>query len=305
MPEVIVIGGANIDIKGRSHAGLIPATSNPGDVIASLGGVARNIAHNLALLGIATAFAGFAGDDSNGHRLRRETEAAGVDVSMLGTCEVSTGVYLAILDDRGELVSAINDMRCTEALTAEYLIRHEARLAKARMLVADCNIGLDCLVWLFDFARRHHVKLLIEPISVPKSRKLLALPSLRGGFAITPNLSQLAALTGLAGETAAVGKLHRMGFENAIVHCGKAGVIASDGHASPWRIAAIAGDTVTDVTGAGDAAVAGLIFGLVSGFDLGTSARIGQAAAALKVQSLATVAANMNRDSLLTLAGLG
>ena len=47
----VVIGGVNIDIGGHSFQPLIPADSNPGKISVSLGGVGRNIAHNLSLLG--------------------------------------------------------------------------------------------------------------------------------------------------------------------------------------------------------------------------------------------------------------
>ena len=47
----VVVGGVNVDIGGRSFAPLIGADSNPGTVSVSLGGVGRNIAHNLSLLG--------------------------------------------------------------------------------------------------------------------------------------------------------------------------------------------------------------------------------------------------------------
>ena len=47
----VVVGGVNVDIGGRSFAPLVEADSNPGAVTVSLGGVGRNIAHNLALLG--------------------------------------------------------------------------------------------------------------------------------------------------------------------------------------------------------------------------------------------------------------
>ena len=304
MGEVIVIGGANVDIKGRSHADFIPGTSNPGDVVTSVGGVARNIAHNLALLEVTTALIAFIGDDANGALIRRETINSGVDISMLETCPDATGIYLAIIDDRGELVSAVNDMRAVAAMTAQHLMRHEARLAAADMIIADCNISSDCLAWLLDLARRRRVKLLIEPISVPKSCKLLELPSTAGAFAITPNLSQLHAITGIGDEMAAIDQLHCMGFANVVVHCGRAGVIASDG-GTRESIPAITSASVSDVTGAGDAAVAGLIFGIVSGFSLEKSVRLGQHAAALKVQSRTSVAANLNRVNLLASLDLG
>ena len=104
MAEVIVIGGDNADIKGRSLGSFIPGTSNPGNVVTSVGGVSRNIAHNLALLGVKTALVAFTGNDVNGEMIRRETKAAGVDISLLGRSLEPTGVYLAIMDGHGEPV---------------------------------------------------------------------------------------------------------------------------------------------------------------------------------------------------------
>ena len=48
----VVVGGVNVDICGRSFAPLVEADSNPGVVSSSLGGVGRNIAHNMSLMGL-------------------------------------------------------------------------------------------------------------------------------------------------------------------------------------------------------------------------------------------------------------
>lgn len=47
-----VVGGVNVDIGGQSYAPLVARDSNPGRVRISLGGVGRNIAHNMSLLGV-------------------------------------------------------------------------------------------------------------------------------------------------------------------------------------------------------------------------------------------------------------
>ena len=54
-PYVTVVGGVNVDIGGRPEAALVARDSNPGAVSSSLGGVGRNIAHNMALLALAAA----------------------------------------------------------------------------------------------------------------------------------------------------------------------------------------------------------------------------------------------------------
>src|SRR5438067_1389136 len=52
---VVCIGAANLDRKLRSSAALALRTSNPASAAESFGGVARNIAENLARLGTQVA----------------------------------------------------------------------------------------------------------------------------------------------------------------------------------------------------------------------------------------------------------
>jgi len=60
---------------------------------------------------------------------------------------------------------------------------------------------------------------------------------------------------------------------------GRGGMFVSDG--VKRRVVPALPARVVDVTGAGDAAVAGTLYGLLRGHDLATAARYGQAAAAL------------------------
>ena len=304
MAKVVVIGGANADIKGRAGSAIIAMTSNPGEVTVSPGGVGRNIAENLARLGVETSLSCFVGDDANGRLIRDACGGAGVDTEMIETAAAPTGVYLAVLDEAGEMTVAINDMRAAEQMTVDYLQARAQRFAAADMLVADCNIPLSCLAWLCHFAKEIHVPLLIEPISVAKGRKILAFTRAPPAFAVTPNLQQLEALTAETNTMTAIAKLHRLGFANIVVHAGREGAFVSDGVDAPRRIPPFPIDTIADVTGAGDAAVAGLILGLVTGHNLSAAAKLGQAAAAIKLGSRNSVAGGMTRASVSALAGI-
>ncbi|MDH4137735.1 MAG: PfkB family carbohydrate kinase, partial [Anaerolineae bacterium] len=102
-PQVIVVGAASVDTKGRPRKALVPGTSNPGDIRISVGGVGRNIAENLARLGVRTTLLSAVGDDEWGQRILESTAAGGVDVSqVLINVEHSSAAYLAILDETGE-----------------------------------------------------------------------------------------------------------------------------------------------------------------------------------------------------------
>lgn len=302
MKRVIVIGGANVDIKGRARGAYVAGTSNPGEVTVSAGGVGRNIAENLAHLGISVSLVTALGTDANGQLLVNACAAAGVDLSMSFAGDAPTGSYLAILDEAGELVSAINDMRAIDALTSVHLEARADEFKKADMLVADCNLSLACLAWLCRFSAERSIRLVIEPVSVPKALKLLSFARPVPVFAVTPNAQQLAALAG-SGEENAIAKFHSFGFANVVAHMGSAGAWASDG-AVTARVPAFPVPSIADVTGAGDAAVAGLVCGLLDGMKLADAARLGQCAAAIKLSSAQSVASGLSRDSLFRRAGI-
>jgi pseudouridine kinase len=305
MSEVIVIGGANLDVKGRSAAGFVPRTSNPGHVVNAVGGVGRNIATNLARLDIKAALISAVGSDEAASLILDATRQSGVDVTMVKRVDGSSGTYLAVLDDKGELAAAISDMTCLETLTVADLAAQASRLKYASLIAADCNLSVECLDWLFDFAEESRIRLLVEPVSVSKAQKLKRLKTRRRVFAITPNADQFGALTSAAvGDSKAFAALHAMGYANIVVHRGSSGAVSSDGATGPIAIPALTIGPVADVTGAGDAAVAGLICGLLEGYDLVRSTRLGQAAAAIKIGSAASVSPGLNRVSLFSLAGI-
>ena len=170
------------------------------------------------------------------------------------------------------------------------------------MLVADCNLSALSLDWLCRFSAHRGVRLLIEPVSVPKAMKLLSFALAAPVFAITPNAQQLAALGG-PDDVKALEKLHHIGFANVVLHRGSAGAWVSDG-AVVQKIPPVPVDSIADVTGAGDAAVAGLVCGLLDGRSLAQSARLGQCAAAIKLSSVQSVASGLSRDRLFRLAGI-
>lgn len=297
MRKVIVIGGANVDIKGRASGPFVSGTSNPGTVTVSAGGVGRNIADNLARLGVDVSLITALGDDANGEFLRQACGMAGIDLSNALTRE-TTGTYLAVLDEAGELVSAVSDMRAIDRLGPAHLEAAAESLGRANMLVADCNIPVACLDWLCRFSMRNQVPLLIEPVSVLKAMKLLQFERVEPVFAITPNSQQLGVLVG--GDVA---RLHALGFANIVVHRGPEGALASDGTRRAEVRPATAAE-IADVTGAGDAAVAGLVCGFLEGLPLALAARLGQCAAALKLGSRQSVASGLSRDRLFRAAGV-
>jgi pseudouridine kinase len=283
--EIVCVGGANMDIRAKASGVLQRHASNPGDVSLRPGGVARNVAEGLARLGIGVALATAVGEDGFGRQLRGGLESLGIDATMVESIKgAATGCYCAVLDGGGEMSVAINAMDIMDAVTPEFLARHASRIAAARYVFADCNPPARTLAWL----AQANGALIVDPVSPAKAARLR---ELSGGkvFALIANRYQAEALTGgpiasLAEAMEAASGLHAMGFLNVLLSLGRDGAIVATGVGSPTHLPTMA-RMVRDVTGAGDAASAGLIFGLSRGASFVEAARLGQMAAAIVLES--------------------
>lgn len=277
MPEplVVVVGGANVDVKARTTAPLEQGTSNPGTVVRTPGGVGRNVAENLARLGRRVALVSAVGSDPDGDWLLQESAVAGMDVAPV-LRGGRTGRYVAVLGDDGDLAVAVSDMTASDALTPDVLDLDLLR--SAALLVLDGNVPATTV----DAALAVGVRTVVDPVSVAKARRIA--PLLRADrpvFAITPNRDERRAMGSVA-------DLHARGVEVVWERRGAAGSLLSRASGEPVELPAPAVEPV-DVTGAGDAMLAAFCDALLAGVPLPEAAARGHRAAALTVASPHTV----------------
>ena len=288
-PGAVVIGGANMDLKARSHAKATSHTSNPGHGSMAPGGVGRNIAENLGRLGNRVHLVSVVGRDPLGENLLSHTAAAGVRIEHVARTDRPTGTYTAVLDADGELIVAIADMDATTELGPDQIQSARDVIATAGVLVIDGNLGRDALEHALDLSGA--VRTIFEPVSVPKAAGLKG--ALDGRvYAVTPNRDELAALTDLPTRTdkqvrTAAGALHSRGIELVWIRVGERGSLLSTADGLV-EIPALP-TTVEDVTGAGDAMLAAFCHVLLDGGSPEQAARFGHAAAALTIASPHTV----------------
>jgi len=306
---VIVIGGANMDLKCRIGGAEIMATSNPGAIALTAGGVARNVAETLARLGLPTGLIAAIGRDGLGEELMVQTRAAGVDMKMVLRGRFATGSYAAVLIRGGELLIGVAAMEATQHLTPAVLKRHRNRLRRARLIVADCNLPMATLHWLIRFAAEAEVPLALETVSVPKVKRLRAILHRRLPiFALFSNRAEIAAITGKKtrsrlGLASAARWLHDRRVQHIAIGLGSQGMFVSSAAGKKGSIVPSRRRKIIDVTGAGDAAVAGSLFGLLRGFDPARAAICGQAAAALTAASEQSVSRELSSRALLRAVG--
>ncbi|WP_210546513.1 PfkB family carbohydrate kinase [Rhodoferax sp. PAMC 29310] len=257
---VAVVGGANMDIVARTHGEAITGDSTPGQIHCSPGGVARNLAENLARLGRHACLISAVGEDQFGQSLRMATQAAGVDISGVQVLPtMRTATYLSVHGADGDMSLAVNDMAILEFFTPEFLQSQSATIGAASALVLDCNLPAPTLAWLMTQAA--NVPVFVDGVSAQKCQRLRGL--LEGIHTLKVNQLEAQALSGLPtqslkGAQAAALALHQQGVRRVVVSMGAHGVCWCD-DAGVVGACAARPMSVVNSSGAGDALLAGLV----------------------------------------------
>jgi pseudouridine kinase len=298
---IVCLGAANLDRKLRSNATLKMGTSNPARQDESFGGVARNIAENLARLSTPVSLITVIGDDTSGKALLAHAEAAGIDVrGTLRLQGVCTGTYTAVLDDHGEMMLALADMALYDSLTPAFLDSRQPQRNVAALTVADMNLPTETLQLLLADAARDAIPLVIVAVSQPKMARLPQ--DLRGLRLLILNQGELETRVGRTVKTeaellAACREVQAQGAQDVIVTRGGTGVA----YTTPGGLAHLeAPDAhIVDVTGAGDAFSAAVCWSLFHGSDdLSLACRRGLRLSAMTLECEETVCPYLSADIL-------
>ena len=294
---IVCIGGANIDRKVHTLQPLVMGTSNPVSVRETFGGVARNVAENLARLGAPTQLLTAIGQDAAGEHLLESMQQLGVDTSgCLRVAGMSSGNYTAVLDNTGEMLLALAHMDVCARQTPDWLRQCAAQRMAAGLTVADLNLPADSVATLLNDAHNNATPLIIVAVSEPKMANLPA--DLHGLSLLILNVGELQARVGRALNSdteiaAACREVQAQGARQLIVTRGAAGVLYTAG--DTLHALSAPPVEVRDVTGAGDAFSAAVCWSLYqSPDDLRQACAHGIALSALTVQSEHSVLPDLN-----------
>ncbi|WP_375750380.1 PfkB family carbohydrate kinase [Vibrio sp. HN007] len=295
----LVVGGANMDLCGKADALLIDGDSNPGRLTSSAGGVGRNIAENLSRLGSSVQFIGAMGDDQWGAQLKQACIDAGVGVDHCLTLSgVTSSSYLSIHDSNGEMKLALNDMELINSLNAEQLGKRDSIISRASALVLDANLSEEALDYLFNIYG--DMPVFVDPVSTIKAAKLL--PYLNRIHTLKPNKLEAELLAEHKIESdedlpIIANRIHEKGVKRVLISLGSKGAYSSDGVTQKFILP---GKTqVNNVTGAGDALMAGLAHGFMQQWSWADSVDFSLAAAKLALVADKTINLSMSEQAVL------
>ena len=291
--RVTVVGGANTDICGRPAQALIRRDSAPGTVSVRHGGVGRNIACDLARLGLRTRFVTALGDDSFGVSVREGCRSCGVDMSLTRTVPgARSPVYLYLSDEKGEMEAAVSDMELMAALTPANLRAQLGEIDDADAVVLDGNLPAETIAFLCENLR---APIVADPVSTAKAPRFASV--LGRLAAIKPNLLEARALTGKQSPEDCAEALLRSGVGSVFLSLGAKGLLAASGEE---RVLLPCERTeLVNATGAGDAATAAVVWAMVRGLDLAAAARAAVMAGAIAAASEEASPPQLRAEKLL------
>lgn len=298
---VSVIGGANVDIVGTPWNALRSKDSNPGQVQVSLGGVGRNIAENIARLGIHTKLFTVVGQDMHGDKIISESQQAGIDMTHVKRVrEAGTGTYLAILNEGMDMEVAIAGMDILQHLDSAYLEDNQRVIDGSDIVLLDTNLEEAVLHEAVERFRKN--RLFLDTVSHTKA---LRASKVLGAFhTLKPNRLEAEALTGIEIRSESdllrvAGYLHQEGVEKLFITLGEEGVFYS-GPSGSGRLKA-KGRTPKNATGAGDAFQAGLVYAELLGWSMEKAAGFAICASLLAMDSEDTINTNMSVENVIAL----
>ncbi|MGE4320583.1 MAG: carbohydrate kinase family protein [Acholeplasmataceae bacterium] len=289
MKKVIVVGGAVIDIFAQPKDKFIMHDSNPGYLKKSLGGVARNIAENLARLDIDTTLITVIGKDDGKKLIMQNAQEVMLKLSSVPVHQTPT--YLSILDDQNDMVAAIADMDEIELLSKDDIKKRDVIFQNSDYVVLDTNLKKETIEHILKTYQNKEIY--VDVISCQKAEKIKSL--YRYIYGIKLNLLEAKYLSGMEQEDIlTIAKYFiAQGVKEVYITLGKDGSLFMSKN---QMIKSVSHKVeVLNTAGAGDAFLAGVIYAKVKGYDPVIYA---QKAAILTLKSEKAVSELMNVKNL-------
>lgn len=295
-PYALVLGVSVFDIFGFTHNNYRCNDSNPGRVRTSFGGVARNIAENMARVGVNTKFISILGDDETGKRIIEHSRVMKYDMEDSLIVEGhGTPTYMAILNEKGELESAVVDMKIADMFTKEFIDSKADIIRNSEYMFLDSDMPEILEYILKNFEGQ--TKFIFDPVSACKAKNIKHL--IKHFHTIKPNRYEAEILCGF--EINSQEDLRRagkhfidLGIKNVFISLDEDGIYYNNGN-EEGKIKANNVEVI-NVTGAGDSFVAGIGYSYINGLSLTDTVKYAQAMSVITISHEDTIHPNMNDE---------
>ena len=289
--KIVVAGTIFMDIKGFPETPFYPTGRNKGRIEYAYGGVARNVAEDLAGLGLHPLFVSMADTEGAGAASVEQLKRDGVITDYILREDNCIGTWMVILTPEGDVCANLSKRQDLTPLCGYMQIHGEEIFAGARGILVEMDVEEPVVEEIFRWAERYDVPVygVISNMTIAKDRiayirktACFVCNRQEAGLLFDMDLEQMEPEQVLAVIPEA---MHNAGINTMVVTMDKDGAVYTDlrpdvsAGCSDGICPAIPVDVV-DTTGAGDSFFSGVAAGLIEGLELGDACKIGAQMAA-------------------------
>ena len=155
---IVVIGAVFVDIKGYPESNFIPSGRNAGRVEQVHGGVARNVAEDIANCELRPTFVSLVDHSGIGIDVIRKLQDHKVNTDYIRTTRDGMGTWLAVFDNDGDVYSSISK-RPDLLPIAEILDEQgDEIISNADSIVIEICVDKEIVKRVFKLAKKYHKK---------------------------------------------------------------------------------------------------------------------------------------------------
>ena len=250
------------------------------------GGSAANIACNLANIGFKTAYLGGIGNDMNGKICLEDMKKHGVDVSGVKTFEDdSTAVSIILITPWGKDRSILAYKGANNLFSKDHLKKDMLLSTKCFVWTSlTSDSGIEAIEKCIKLTKSSDGLIAGAPsISIIKNRLEKTIDLMKKCDIASMNDEEILALTQKTDALDAMKVLFSWGLKYVNLTFGKGGQWLSDGKTivktSPPKT------FLADTTGAGDATMSGIIYGILKGKSLQETSKIAASLSAMEIET--------------------
>lgn len=291
MGRTAVIGVVFVDVKGFPHGKYIPTGRNIGDVKIVHGGVSRNVAQNLANVGNDVTFITMFEPDALGSGVRANLAANGVDLTYAIEAPAGMGMWLAVMDENGDLAGSISRQPDSSRLDALFQERGDEIMQNCDDVVLEIDMRASIADRVFELAEKHRrdIYVIVGNMGVILKRQAL----LSRARLIVMNEIEAGLLFGCTLDPADPERVlevtrieaNKRDLKQIVVTLGVHGSIYFDSRNGDAGFVPAEPTRLVDSTGAGDAFFSGTVDGLIHGMNLRDACARGAHLASLTIQT--------------------
>lgn len=298
VPEVVVVGSANLDVAVEIERFPVPGeTLLGGDVHEGPGGKGLNQAVAAARLGRRTSFVGSVGDDSAGRLLGSVLDDAGVQSRVVRASGIPSGRALVLTEVQGESTIVVSP-GANATLNTDMVARSRDLLEQASAVLVQLEIPAEAVAAAARFARGMYVL-------NPAPGRPVAAEVLDRVDVLVPNRYELGVLAGGAtpdNVDDTVAAVDRLGVDAVVVvTLGSSGAVVVE--RGLCTVVPAAPVDAVDSTGAGDTFCAALVDAMLDGAEPVEAARWAAQVAAITVGRRGASESFPAREEVRTVGG--